>query len=50
MALGEEGLQARHLRIRQPEKVAHHSVSLQSLNHAEDTKSMGPDPRLPRGR
>jgi hypothetical protein len=34
MALGEEGLKPRHLRIGQPEKVAHRSVSLRSLNHA----------------
>ena len=34
MALGEEGLKPRHLRVGQPEKVAHRSVSLRSLNHA----------------
>ena len=45
MALGKEGLKARHLFVRQPEKVAHIQVSLRSLNHADGRKSMGPDPR-----
>lgn len=44
MALGEEGLEPTHLRIGQPEKVAHRSVSLHSLNHADGAGSMGPDP------
>ncbi|WP_294982849.1 hypothetical protein, partial [Tabrizicola sp.] len=48
MALGKEGLQPRHLRFGQPEKVAHRSVSSQSLNHAESGRSMGPDPSVPR--
>jgi hypothetical protein len=34
VALGKEGLQPRHLRVRQPEKVADRSVSLRSLKHA----------------
>ena len=33
------------LRVRQPKKVAHLSVSLRSLNHATSARSMGPDPR-----
>ena len=35
MAFGKEGLEPRHLRVRQPEKIAHHSVSLRRLNHPE---------------
>jgi hypothetical protein len=34
VALGEEGLQTGHLRVGQPEKVAHDPVSLRSLNQA----------------
>jgi hypothetical protein len=45
MALGEEGLEPSHLRVGQPEKIAHRLVSLRSLNHAERARSMGPDPR-----
>ena len=59
MALGEFGgsgnspgdcfpdkrLQARHLRLGKPVKIAHRSVSLQSLNHAKNLKSMGLEPR-----
>ena len=45
VALREKRLKAGHLRIRQPEKVAHDPVSLRSLNHAARLKSMGPDPR-----
>jgi hypothetical protein len=48
MALGKEGFQTRHLRVRQPEKVAHCSVSLPSLNHADRASSMGPDPSFSR--
>ena len=48
VALGKEGLQARHLRVRQPEKVAHRSVSLRRLNHAAAASSMGPEPRAVR--
>ena len=44
VALREKRLKAGHLRIRQPEKVAHDPVSLRSLNHAARLKSMGPDP------
>ncbi len=43
MALGKEGFQTRHLRVRQPEKVVHLSVALRSLNHSEGAISMGPD-------
>jgi hypothetical protein len=35
VAFGKEGLQPRHLRFCQPEKVAHCSVSSRSLKHAE---------------
>ncbi len=46
MALGEEWLKTSHLRFREPEKVAHRSVSSRSLNHAETARSMGPEPRV----
>jgi hypothetical protein len=45
MALGKEGLQPRHLRIGQPEKVAQRSGSLRRLDHAKQGRSMGPDPK-----
>ncbi|WP_206612809.1 hypothetical protein, partial [Paenirhodobacter populi] len=45
---GKERLEPSHLRVRQPEKIAHPSVSLRSLKHAEAGRSMEPDPR-PRG-
>jgi len=41
----EKRLKAGHLHVRQPEKVAHDPVSLRSLNHAAQLKSMGPDPK-----
>ena len=44
VALGKEGLQTGHLRVAQPEKVAHNPVSMQSLNQAASARSMGPDP------
>lgn len=48
VAFGEERLQPLHLRVRQPEKVAHpHPRQFGSLNHAGRTassRSMGPDP------
>ena len=34
VAFGKKGPQPRHLRFRQPEKVAHRSISLRRLNHA----------------
>lgn len=34
MALGKDRLKTRHLRVCQPEKVAHGSASLRSLNRA----------------
>lgn len=43
MALGEKRLRARHLHVRKPEKVAYRSVSLQRLNHARGSTSMGPE-------
>ena len=45
MALRKEGLKPRHLCVGQPEKVAHRSVSSQSLNHAYDAGSMGSETR-----
>ena len=50
VALGKEGLESRHLRLGQPEKVAHRSISLRRLNHAASRQSMGPDPTLALGR
>src|SRR5690606_21158661 len=48
MALRKERLQPLHLRVGQPEKVAHHHPrQFGSLNHAAraaSSKSMGPDP------
>ena len=46
VALWEERLQSRHLRVGQPKKIAHRSVSLRRLNHAASGCSMGPDPNL----
>ena len=45
MALWEERLKAGHPRVCQPEKAAHLSVSLRSLNQANNIRSKGPDPR-----
>lgn len=45
VALGKEGLQTGHLRVGQPEKVAHDPVFLRSLNQAASARSTGPDPR-----
>jgi hypothetical protein len=44
MVFGKEGLKPHHLRISQPEKLAHGSVSSRRLNHAAAARSMGPDP------
>lgn len=44
MALRKEGLKSRHLGVRQPEEVAHRSVSSRSLNHAKAATSIGPEP------
>ena len=42
-ALGKEGLQTRHLRLRQPDQVAHWSVPLSRLNDAAIARAMCPD-------
>ncbi|WP_211371354.1 hypothetical protein, partial [Paracoccus limosus] len=41
----KERLEALHLGLGKPVKIAHRSVSLQSLNHAKNLKSMGLEPR-----
>ena len=46
MTLGKEGAEAHHLRLGQPEQVAHQSGLLRSLNHARVTKSMGLEPSI----
>jgi hypothetical protein len=45
MARRKERLEALHLGLGKPVKIAHRSVSLQSLNHAKNLKSMGLEPR-----
>ena len=44
MGLGKEGLQPRHLRVGQPEKIAHDTARFGTVNHVAKQKSMGPDP------
>ncbi|MDZ7575772.1 MAG: hypothetical protein U0934_17760, partial [Pseudotabrizicola sp.] len=46
VALGEKGFKPSHLLVSQPVEVAHGSVSLRSLNHANNLKSMGLEPRF----
>jgi hypothetical protein len=43
-AFGKERPQPRHLRVSQPERIAHRSVSLWRLNHAKKARSMDADP------
>ncbi|MDO8882261.1 hypothetical protein, partial [Pseudotabrizicola sp.] len=49
VALGEKGFKPSHLLVSQPVEVAHGSVSLRSLNHANNLKSMGLEPKLQGG-
>ena len=48
VALGKEWLETLHLGVAQPVKIAHHRISLRSLNHANRLKSMGLEPRARR--
>jgi hypothetical protein len=41
----KNGVQPRHLYVRQLEKVAHRSLSLRRLSYAARAKSIGPDRR-----
>jgi len=41
VTLGEKGFKLRQLRVSQQVEVAHGSVSLRRLNHANNLKSMG---------
>ena len=45
MAIGKEGLKPRHLRVRQPDRIAHEPASLRRLTHATGPKLMSPDPK-----
>ena len=48
MGLGKERLEALHLSVGKPVKVAYRAVSQRSMNYAKHLKSMGLEPRVQR--